>query len=146
MWLSHHWPEQYDRCVHIGRSHVCRRCLFFYPTCFAFTALALAGISWPDWLDPWLLWLLPIPVVIEWWLEHLELVRYSGTRQVALSLIAAPAVGKGLARYLEQPTDRLFWAVVTTYAVVCLIPVLIGMKRSRSTRPGDATELEGISE
>ena len=145
LWLSHHWPEEYDRCVKVGRAHVCRRCLFFYPVCFAVMILALAGVSWPDSLDPWLLWLLPVPVVVDWWLEHLDLVTYSARRQVAFSLLAAPAVGKGLARYLEQPTDRLFWAVVITYAVVCFIPFAIGMKR-RSAGPGDATEFEGIGE
>ncbi len=128
LWLSHHWPEDYDRCVHIGRSHVCRRCVWFYPACFAAMAFALAGIRWPIALDPWLLALLPMPVVVEWWGEHLRLVRYSPTRQVALTLLAAPAVGVGLARYLESPGDRLFWAVVAVYAVVCLIPFLVGPK------------------
>lgn len=91
-------------------------------------AFALAGIRWPIALDPWLLALLPVPVVVEWWGEHLRLVRYSPTRQVALTLLAAPAVGVGLARYLESPGDRLFWAVVAVYAVVCLIPFLVGPK------------------
>ena len=26
MWIAHHYPEDYDRCVLIGRTHVCRRC------------------------------------------------------------------------------------------------------------------------
>lgn len=133
LWLSHHWPEDYDRCVHIGRSHVCRRCVWFYPACFAAMVLTLAGIRWPIALDPWLFALLPVPVVVEWWGEHLRLVRYSPTRQVALTLLAAPAVGVGLARYLDSPGDRLFWAVVAVYAVVCLIPFLVGPK----VRTGD---------
>ena len=132
MWLSHHWPDDYDRCVRVGHRHICRRCLFFYPVCFAFTALSLAGLGWPTSWDPWLLWLLPVPVVTEWWLEHLDVVHYSAVRQVTLSLIAAPAVGVGLARYLEHPTDGLFWSVVLVYAVICLVPVVIGMKRARA--------------
>lgn len=133
LWLSHHWPEDYDRCVHIGRSHVCRRCVWFYPACFTAMVLTLAGIRWPIALDPWLFALLPVPVVVEWWGEHLRLVRYSPTRQVLLTLLAAPAVGVGLARYLDSPGDRLFWAVVAVYAVVCLIPFLVGPK----VRTGD---------
>jgi len=133
LWLSHHWPEDYDRCAVVGRSHVCRRCLWFWPTCLGVTVLTLAGVRWPLGLDPWLLFLLPVPVVADWWAEHLELVEYSATRQVALTLVAAPAVGVGLARYLESPGDTLFWSVVAVYAVVCLVPVLI---RSRRRSPG----------
>ncbi len=139
LWLSHHWPEDYDRCVRIGHRHVCRRCLWFWPACLATMLLALAGLRWPDALDPWLVALLPVPVVIEWWGEHLGLIRYSATRQIPLTLLAAPAVGVGLARYLEHPGDRLFWGVVATYAVLCLVPFLIGPRLARErTPPGDA--------
>ena len=110
----------------VGRTHVCRRCAVFYPTCFAAMALALLGVRWPEALDPWLLWLLPVPVVAEWWLEHLQVVRYSASRNVVFSLLCAPAVGVGLARYVVDPSDGLFWWVVGVYAVVCLLPVFIG--------------------
>jgi hypothetical protein len=142
LWLSHHHPDQHDRCARVGRHRVCRRCLWFYPACFATAWLSLAGVHWPASWDPWLLWLLPVPVVAEWWGEHLGRLRYSARRQVALSLLAAPAVGRGLGRYLPHPGDRLFWAVVVAYAVVCLIPVLVG----RSAGPGDAGQLEGVGE
>lgn len=134
LWLSHHWPEEYDRCTHVGRSHVSRRCLWFWPACLGTTVLALAGVRWPIELDPWLVALLPVPVVIEWWCEQLGLVRYSAGRQVPLTLLAAPAVGVGLARYLESPGDVLFWAAVVGYAVICLIPVVVGRSR-RADRP-----------
>lgn len=100
-------------------------------------ALALVGVRWPIDLDPWLIALLPVPVVIEWWGEQLDLARYSPIRQVALSVLSAPAVGVGLARYLESPGDTLFWAVVAAYAVACLVPVLIG--HSLRSRQADAT-------
>ncbi len=99
--------------------------------------LALGGISWPDSLDPWLLWLLPVPVVLEWYLEHLGVVRYSSGRNVAFSVLCAPAVGVGLARYMRHPSDLLFWSVVATYGIICLAPVLISRRRRRSTKPAD---------
>ncbi|MBS1837235.1 MAG: hypothetical protein JST64_06005 [Actinobacteria bacterium] len=139
MWLSHHWPEDYDRCARIGGAHVCRRCLWFYPVCFAAMASAIAGLRWPTSLDPWLLALLPIPVVVEWWAEHLHLVAYSASRQVALSVVAAPAVGVGLARYLVAPGDALFWTVVAVYAVLCLIPVVVGSRAARDDSTAETT-------
>lgn len=137
LWLSHHYPDDYDRCSLVGGRHVCRRCLWFYPACFAVTVASLAGAHWPVSWDVWLVWLLPVPVVVEWWAEHLGAVRYSPRRSVALSLIAAPAVGRGLSRYLRHPGDRLFWTVVISYAVICVVPLLV---RGVMSQPAHATQ------
>lgn len=139
LWLSHHFPNEYDRCVKVGRTHLCRRCSVFWPACFAAMLLALAGLRWPESLDAWLLWLLPVPVVTEWWLEQLGIVRYSAARNTVFTLICAPAVGVGLARYALDPTDSLFWVVVATYAVICLIPVFIGRRVRTTAEAGAAT-------
>ena len=134
LWLSHHYPGDYDRCIRFGDTHLCRRCTVLYPVVFATMFAALAGFRWAGSADPWLLWLLPVPVVIEWWGEQLGLCRYSAQRSVVLTLVCAPAVGVGLARYMQDPTDGLFWSVVCTYAVVCAAPVFIG-RRARTTPP-----------
>ena len=85
LWLSHHHPEQYDRCVVLGGRHLCRRCIVLYPT--AIVAGIILGITgpWPTDLDPWLLWLLPLPAVIE---SSSASVR----RRTGASLSWAPAV------------------------------------------------------
>ena len=139
LWLSPHWPEEYDRCTRVGRAHVCRRCLWFWPPCLLVAGLAVAGVPRPVGLDPWLLVLLPVPVVAEWWCEQLGLVRYSARRQVPLTLLAAVAVGVGLGRYLESPGDRLFWSVVAGYAVVCVAPVVIAGRRRAQNGSGSGT-------
>jgi hypothetical protein len=118
LWLSHHRPEHYDRCVRLGSVRVCRRCLVLYPVAFAVTALALAGAWWSDDLDPYLVVLLPLPAVVEFCLEQLGYVRYNRVRQMIFTLLFALALGAGFARYLENPTDLLFWATFGTYATV----------------------------
>ncbi len=97
----------------------------------AVTVLALAGIRWPTAADTWLLVLLPLPVVVEWWFDQLGAVAYSPRRQVVTSLLAAPAVGVGVARYLSDPGDALFWAVVLSGAVLTAAPWLWAMRRAR---------------
>ena len=86
MWMAHHYPEDYDRCVRIGRSHLCRRCLALYPAAFVALGLALAGLRWPHPLDPWLLVLLPLPGVIEFVAEHRGWIGYRPRLQQVLAV------------------------------------------------------------
>jgi hypothetical protein len=140
LWLAHHYPDDYDRCVVIGRSHVCRRCLALYPVAFAVMALALAAGRGPSAADPWLLVLLPLPSVVEFVLEHLGAIRHQPVRQVVLTVPLAVALGIGFARYLHRPTDPLFWAVVVGYAGICLVATVVGARRPRPDEaPDDPT-------
>jgi hypothetical protein len=124
LWLSHHWPEQYDRCTPVGGRNVCRRCLVLYPLVLAVLVAALAGATWPSSWDPVLLVVLPLPAVVELCGEQLGWWTYQPRRQVAVTVPLAVGLGKGFARYLEQPGDGLFWAVVVTYAALCLAAVV----------------------
>ena len=67
-------------------------------------------MHWPDRWDATLLYLLPLPVTIEFIVERLGGIRYHAGRQVLLTLIAAPALGRGLARYFVRPADPLVLA------------------------------------
>ena len=132
MWLSHHWPDQYDRCAVVGGRHVCRRCLFMYPVAMVAAVLAAAGPWWPRDLDAVLIPLLPLPAVVDFVADNLGLVRYSARRQAALSALGAVAAGAGYLRYLERPGDPIVWVTVLVYGAVCLAAVVVGHLRSRS--------------
>ncbi|MFN8038192.1 MAG: hypothetical protein U0Q07_03180 [Acidimicrobiales bacterium] len=126
MWLAHHWPEDYDRCVRIGRSHVCRRCLVLYPLALA-TALVI-GLLGPVAVTPWLtaaaLVVLPLPAVVDFVAEHRGWVQPSARRLVAVTVPLAVGLGAGFARYLEHLADPWFWAVVVVYGGVCAATAL----------------------
>jgi hypothetical protein len=113
--LAHHPPSQYDRCLRIAGRPVCRRCAVLYPLAFAVMAASLAGWHWPARWDQTLLTLLPLPVTLELVLERFGAVRYRPARQIALTVLAAPALGRGFARYLFHPGDRLFWTMLLLY-------------------------------
>lgn len=134
LWLSHHFPEDYDRCVVIGDRHVCRRCLVLYPLAFAVMALSSLG-PWPGALDGWLLVLLPLPALVELVLEHLGAVRYQPARQIALTVPLAVALGRGFAIYVDDPTSRLFWGVVLAYGGIGVGTSLWAARRRRSRAP-----------
>jgi len=135
MWLAHHYREDYGRCVLIGRTHVCRRCLVLYPVAFAVMVLAQAGLRWPSSLDPLLLVLLPLPAVAEFVLEARGRLAYRPARQAALTLPLAAALGAGFDRYFDRHTDPLFWGVVVVYGGICVSSMFVGAQRSQG-RPG----------
>jgi hypothetical protein len=134
--LSHHPPSQYDRCFRVGRHHVCRRCAVLYPVAFAVAIASLLGAHWPAAWDRALLYLLPLPVTLEFVTERFGGIRYRAGRQIALTLLAAPALGRGLARYLANPTDRLFWGMVLLFGGGALLALLLTRDRgSREDKP-----------
>jgi len=130
MWLAHHYPEDYDRCVRLGRRHVCRRCLFLYVPAFATLGLALAGVRPAKAADGWLLVLLPLPGVVEFVAEHLRWSRYHPALQAALAVPMGIALGIGFDRYLHHPGDLWFWGVVLVYGLVCLVAAVVGWRRA----------------
>jgi hypothetical protein len=131
MWLSHHWPGDYDRCAVVGGMHICRRCLVLYPLA-ALTGIAMSiGSWWPTSLDPWVLWLFPLPGVIEFVIDNLRLVTYSPRRQVLLTAPGAVAAGVGYVRYLDDTLDPLVWSVVAVYTTICVAAVAIGAFKKR---------------
>jgi hypothetical protein len=129
--LSHHRPDEYDRCFKIGSRHVCRRCAVLYPVAFAVAAASLAGLHWPAAWDKSLLMLLPLPVTLEFLLERFGGLSYRAGRQMLLTLIAAPALGRGFARYLLHPDDRLFWKMVLLFGGSALFALVAGRNIKR---------------
>ena len=116
--LSHHPPSQYDRCIRIGRQYVCRRCAVLYPLAFAVATASL-------------LYLLPIPVTLEFVIERFGGIRHRAGRQIALTLLAAPALGRGLARYWTHSGDRVFWGMVLLFGGSALFALLATRDRDR---------------
>ncbi len=134
MWLSHHWPGDYDRCVSVAGLHICRRCLVLYPVALVAGIVINVGSWWDETWDPLVLWLFPLPGVIEFVLDNVRVVAYRPRRQVALSALGAVAAGVGYVRYLDDLTDPLVWSVVAVYTSVCLSAAMIGgLWRRRST-------------
>jgi hypothetical protein len=133
MWLSHHRPDEYDRCIVVGQRRICRRCAVLYPVSLV-AALVLGLVaSWPRTLDPWLLWTLPLPSVIEFVGEQRGIVRHSPTRLVILTIPLAVACGRLYVRYLDDAADGLVWSVVGVYGGLCLLAGLAKVLRPKAT-------------
>ncbi len=135
LWLSHHWPEDYDRCMRVGRRHVCRRCGVLYPVAFAVLALSLLGLTAPAGFGVVALVLLPLPALGDFVAEQLGWLAPSPARLVAVTVPLGVGLGVGFVRYLDAPGDVWFWGVVVTYTAIALMALL----RGRRTRSGDVS-------
>jgi hypothetical protein len=139
---THHWADQHDRCAHVGGRLVCRRCLVLYPVTIAVLVLARFGIQWPNALDTFLMFALPLPLVLDFVLEHMGFTRYSPRRQMATTFLGAIALGHALARYLEHNSDPLFWTMIACYAGLCAGSVAVHHLRDRQAAQQRMAELE----
>lgn len=135
MWLAHHWPDEYERCVVMAGRHVCRRCLILYPVALAVAIVSLAGLPpWPPTLDLWFIWALCLPATVDFVAEQMGLVGYSARRQTITTLLLAPALGRGFAHELEDSWSWEFWGPVLVFCTLWFASTLAG--RSRSPQGG----------
>ncbi|CAB4817538.1 unannotated protein [freshwater metagenome] len=139
LWYSHHHEEQYDRCVQIGKRHVCRRCVVLYPLVLVSTAALMAlGVS----IGPILvlgMWILPLPMTLDWIGEYLGQVRYSPSRQVLLTALAAPALGCAFALHLQHAFSPVALAPMTLYVLLCCAALLWRSRKARAVRGFEST-------
>ncbi|MDH4168541.1 MAG: hypothetical protein OEW42_03035 [Acidimicrobiia bacterium] len=142
LWLSHHRPDQLDRCVVIRGRHVCRRCLTLYGVSLVVTALSLAG--WPPWpaeLDTPIIWGLSIIGTLEFVAEQLGWVRYRASRQVAATALVALAFGRALAYEIEDRWDWYFWGPILVFGTIWFIAARIGETRRVAAALGQDGEV-----
>ena len=129
MWMTHHWPDGHDRCIHVGSALVCRRCAVLYPV----AVLAALAVLWLEPQELWLvvgMWLLPLPKTLERVAEHRGEVEHSPTRLMWLSGIAALGIGAALAAHLRHPFDADAMAPMATHATICGVAALRAARRA----------------
>lgn len=133
LWHAHHWPDEYERCVMLGDRPVCRRCLILYPLALATAVLSLAGVApWPTDFDLFFIWGLCLPATVDFVLEQTGVVAYSVRRQVATTVLLAPALGRGFGHELDERWSGAFWGPVLTFCTIWFLAAMVG--RSRRAR------------
>jgi hypothetical protein len=129
MWLAHHWPDHYERCVVIGGRHVCRRCLVLYPLTIAVAVAAVAGVLlWPRRFDPELIWLVSIPGTLEYVAEQLGALRYRARRQMIATALTAIPLGRGMSYEFEHRWSWYFWGPLLVFGTIWFVATIIGRR------------------
>lgn len=128
MWLAHHHPGERHKCVNIAGRHVCRRCAVLYPLSIAVALATVFGLR----IEPAevaIMWLAPVPLVVDWVAEHIGLWVHSPRRQVAVTALASWPFGIALARHAADPFEPRATTAIVVYGAICLAAWLVKLYR-----------------
>ena len=133
-WLSHHPPEEFDRCYRFGSLHVCARCLGTYPTMLLGIALQLvfrAPLEHP--LDVPLGVALVLPATLDWAGGRFDPHRFSNGWRKATGVLLGLGLARSLFIHLQQPFPLVLivQALVVTGVAVPVILTAYRRKRRR---------------
>lgn len=103
-WLSHHPPDELDRCWRLGGVDVCARCLGAYPVLFAAIALQFslhAPLSHP--LDVPIALGLLTPALADWAWGRFRPHAFSNPWRTLTGVLLGVALGRTLFIHLQRP-------------------------------------------
>lgn len=122
LFISHHFPKDYDRCfiIHLGKMKlpVCSRCIALYPTMLALLILQFTLLKIPQSLDPLFIFIFPLPAFVEWGLRKANAIKSSNVARVITGILFGAGLSRGFYYYLRNPLHPLAWAQ-GLYFLIC---------------------------
>lgn len=133
-WLSHHGPDELNRCYRFGSVHVCARCLGTYPVLLALIALQAklrAPVEHP--LDLPICVGLLLPATFDWAYGRFRPGRFPNAWRTFTGVLLGIALGRSLFIHFLRPWPR---ALVAQALVVTLVafPVFFAAYRRNRRR------------
>jgi uncharacterized membrane protein len=128
-WLSHHHPDELDRCYSFAGLHICARCLGTYPVLFFFMAFQFKN-HWP------LIWELDVPIgvalvapaTLDWAYARFKPHAFSNPWRTLTGVLLGLGLGRSLFIHLQKPLPEVLLAqgafVLTVVAVTFAVRLL----------------------
>lgn len=131
--LSHHSPEELNRCYRFGTIHVCARCLGTYPVMFA----AIAAQFWYQCplehsFDLVLGVGLILPATIDWALGCFQPHRFSNLWRTGTGALLGLGLGRTLFIHFQRPMPLAL--LVQLILVAAVVPPVVFMAYGRRLR------------
>lgn len=121
--LSHHRPEDHDRCLLLAvgggrRIAICARCSTLYPLLVATLVLQIAADlgAAAHWIDTLLTLGLAAPALFDWGLSRLRARGRNAWRLLSGALLGV-ALGRGLYLYFRDPLAEIFWTQIAVLLI-----------------------------
>lgn len=131
-WLSHHPPDELDRCYRLGAVHVCARCLGTYPVMFA-AIVAQVALRFPleHPLDVPLCVALVLPATIDWALGRFDPHRFSNAWRTLTGILLGLGLGRSLFIHLQRPMPTALVAQGLVVTGIALPVIFIAYRQKR---------------
>lgn len=133
-WLSHHGPDELNRCYRFGSVHVCARCLGTYPTlllAIALQATFRAPVEHP--VDLLVGVGLMLPATIDWALGRFRPGRFSNVWRTFTGVLLGIALGRSLFVHFLTPWPGVLLAQAAVVLLVAF-PVFFATYRQNRRR------------
>jgi uncharacterized membrane protein len=133
-WLSHHPPDELDRCYRLGGVHLCARCAGTYPVLLATVAAQLlSGAPLDHRLDVPACAALVLPATLDWALGRARPHGGSNLLRTGTGALLGLGLGRSLFIHLQRPLPL---ALLIQAAVVTIIalPVILATYLRRAGR------------
>jgi uncharacterized membrane protein len=131
-WLSHHHPDELDRCYRVGPLHVCARCLGTYPVLFAALAVQFAlHASLASSLDVSVGLALVAPATLDWAYGRFHPHRFSNPWRTFTGVLLGLGLGRSLFIHLQQPFPTVLIAQLLGVTAVAVPVILATYRRGR---------------
>lgn len=131
-WLSHHPPDELDRCYRLGSSHLCARCLGTYPVMFAAIAVQIvlrAPLEHP--FDLPLCLVLVLPATLDWAQGRFAPHRFSNLWRTFTGVLLGLGLGRSLFIHLQRPLPVALLAQGIVVTAIALPVILIAYRQRR---------------
>jgi len=123
--LSHHEPKDYNRCLLIkfgGKEYyICSRCSGWYSSFILFWIFLLIGIDFILSYKIIILYLFPIPALIDWSLHRFRICNGNNLSRILTGFLIGLTFATLLYTFIKNPFDINFWIVSIIYTFIVVI-------------------------
>ncbi len=130
--LSHHHPDEWNRCYTLGGFKVCARCLGVYPAAllmlvaeFALRAPLVARF------DAWMGTALVLPATVDWAVGRFRPGAGSNAQRTATGVLLGIGLGRSLYIHVQQPFPTVLIAQLVLVTLVVLPVIFATYSRPR---------------
>ncbi len=123
--LSHHLPKEYNRCFLIKfrnrKIRICSRCSGWYISFLLFWFLLLMGSDFLLNYKNIILYLFPIPAIIDWSLHRFKIHEGNNFSRIITGFLIGLTFATLLYSFIINPLDINFWIVSILYASMSIL-------------------------
>jgi len=121
--LAHHLPKDYDRCIKIGKSHFCTRCIGLYVGLFTFLILFFNNLFFTNSQILYMVYLLPILPGIDWSIHKFNIYQGTNLTRIVTGYIMGIAYAGIIYSLYKNIFNYTIWVTIFIYVTIIILVI-----------------------